>query len=326
MIEAIAASILERSPGVVVHYRLLRDVLKAPPGSPELREAKDALRCSRRVQELANEQHEDGSWGRFHSRDTQQKQVIPTTEVGIERALSLGLEAAHPILRRACTYILETMMGNRAFPDRAEVNDRWETGVRLFLASTLSLIQPDHPALEPDREVWGRIARRTFQSGVYCETDEMKAHTELTGATVKDSYLVLSSKYQLNLLGSIPGMLSGELEMALLQWLWGRADGIGYLGVPLNQPPSLKPGPLDRWLASLELLSRGYPRWVHFAQPSIEWLWEQSEKSGTWDFGPRPGSVAALPLSDSWRRRQDRRLDWMTRVLTLMRRYYDRSL
>ena len=144
----------------------------------------------------------------------------------------------------------------------------------------------------------------------------------LTGATVKDSYLVLRSKYQLNILGSLPGLLPRPLELALLDWLWSRPDGIGYLCVPLNRtPPVGKPGPFDRWLASLEMLSRLFPGWVSLAQGSVEWLWAQRNELGFWDFGPRPSPPSYFPLSDSWRTKQERIFDWTTRILVLLRRY-----
>jgi hypothetical protein len=329
-IEDTATSILERDPGPVVSYRLLRDVLRFSPDAPELQMARENLKHSRCIQELAAGQWADGGWGAFHSRNTRLKQKIPSTEVGVERGLALGLDASHPpkedvppILHRAASYILDIMQGKLAFPDYAEKNDRWPTGERLFLASTLSLIHPDHPVLDRDRELWHEIARRTFRSGRYSEEDEINAYAGLTGATVKGSYLVLSSRYQLNILGSIRGTLSQELETALLRWLWERPDGIGYLTVPLRCPPPGKVGPFDRWLASLELLARLFPAWVHFARPAIDWLWEQRNEQGYWDFGPRPGSIAFLPLSDDWRERQNRLFDWTTRALILLRRYCD---
>lgn len=325
VIEETATKILEQTSGAVVRHRLLRDVLRKASNSPELQQARDNLNHSRCVQELADEQWADGGWGAFHSRSTRLKQRIRSTEVGVERALSLGLDASHPILQKASAYILAIMQGDIEFPDYHEKNDRWQTGMRLFLASTLSLIYPDHPALNDDRALWHEIARRTFQSGKYSEQDETNAHADLTGATVRDSYLVLNNKYQLNILGSIPGMLSEQLEIALLQWLWERPDGIGYLEIPLNQLPPTKPGPFDRWLTSLEMLSRLFPTWVRFAQSSIEWLWTQRDERGYWDFGPRPSSIVFLPLSDNWRNRQNRLFDWTTRVLILLRKYYEGS-
>jgi hypothetical protein len=323
-IEDLALEILGQDPALVVRYRLLRDVLKVNPGDSELQHARRAVENSRSIQGLAAEQWEDGSWGAFHSRDSRRRQKIITTEVGVERGLNLGLDTSHPVLINASEYVRNVMLGKIIFPDRHEKNDRWSTGLRLFLASTLSLIHPRDPLLDADRVLWSEIADRTFQSGEYNAENEIQAHAELTGATVEGSYLVISGKYQLNILGSTPGTLPQYLELVLLQWLWGKQDSIGYLGIPLgNLPPNQKPGPFDRWLVSLELLARLFPAWVNFAQNPIEWIWEQRNTQGFWDFGPRPASMTYLPLSDNWRRRKDRQFDWTTRILILLRRYLD---
>jgi hypothetical protein len=145
---------------------------------------------------------------------------------------------------------------------------------------------------------------------------------------VQGSYLALNGRYQLNVLGSAPGMLPAELERALLRWLWKRPDGIGadqsirYLEVPLSEPPPhQKPGPFDRWLASLELLARCFPAWVDLARDAIEWLWAQQNEQGLWDFVRSPSS-SCLPLSPtgSWRQREDRVFDWTARALILLSR------
>jgi hypothetical protein len=72
-IEDTATSILERAPGPVVSYRLLRDVLRLSADAPELQKAKDKLEHSWCIQELAAEQWADGGWGAFHSRNTRLK-------------------------------------------------------------------------------------------------------------------------------------------------------------------------------------------------------------------------------------------------------------
>jgi hypothetical protein len=306
-----------------VRYRQLRDVLKRPAADPEINTARQNLQHSHNIQSLEATQWEDGSWGAFHSKNTKLKQKIPTTEVGVARAIALGLDTSHPVLKKAAHYLLSLMQGEKPFPDRYEKNNRWPIGMRLFLASTLSLIQPEHPMLDQDRELWQAITAKAFQSGHYREEDEIQAHAQRTGATIKNSYLVLSGKYQLYLLGSIPGRLSPQLENALLAWLWEKPEGIGYLSIPLNREPPTKASHLDHWLASLELLARCFPAWVGFAAPAIDWLWQQQGPQGYWDFGPRPDSVANLPLSDNWRKKKHRQFDWTTRVLTLLRKFYD---
>ncbi len=322
-IENTAKRILDQTTEVVVRYRLLRDVLRVELHSPELQKAKDELKHSRCIQDLSNEQHTDGGWGAFHSRSSRLKQKVPSTEVGVERALYLGLNASHPILKKAASYILAIMNGDIAFPDYHEKNDRWQTGMRLFLASTLSLINPKHPALNDDRKLWLNITKKTFRTGTYSEKNEIEAHNKLTGATVRNSYLVFGNRYQLNILGSATGMLSKKLEMILLKYLWEKQDGIGYLGIKLNRQPQFNTGQLDRWLTSLEMLSRLFPAWVNFAKPAIDFLLKQRDPEGYWNFGPRTNSIVFLPLSDSWINRQNRKFDWTTRVLVLLRKYYD---
>jgi len=123
-IEEVASSVLEQNSGPVVRYGLLRDVLCRPTGNPELVQARKRLEASRCIRELAGEQRPVGGWGRFHSRNTRRKQRIPITEVGVERALALGLDRSHPILHKAPQYIVDIMNGERAFPDFHEKNDR----------------------------------------------------------------------------------------------------------------------------------------------------------------------------------------------------------
>jgi hypothetical protein len=307
-----AVKLLEMGPSPAAILRLQRIVLEVEPD----REALEA--GSRQVRILMDEQRSDGSWGPFHSRDTSSKQTIVTTETGVERALCLGLEQDHPVLARARDYILSIMRGRIRFPDHHEKNDRWPTGMRLFLASTLARIDPSHKILEQDRSLWREIATRTFRSGSYSEEDEIQAHASLTGASVRNSYLVLNNRYALNVLGSRRNLLPPAVEDSLLAWLWQHDRGIGYLDIPLGKtPPLTKAGPLDRWFSSLELLLRNFPRSARRLAVWIDWIWDQQDVDGLWDFGPRSPSSIFFPLADDWRRREQRRMDWSTRVLLL---------
>ena len=319
LIHTIAEHILAGDAGPAVRFRLLRDVLARPSDSPELVQAQQDLSTSRWVQELEREQRENGSWGRFHSRDSKAKWKILTTEVGVERALALGLDVGHPILSKATRYLVELLEGPVAdFPDPPERNDRWPTGARLFTAATLALVQPDHPVLDDVWNLWLSIVQRTFAAGRYDPGAEMRAHRELTGATVQNSYLVLSGRYQLALLGARPDALPRDVEQALLDWVWHKEDGIGYWCVRLSSPDGyLDTWSLDHWFASLGLLSR-FPGWRERAGDAIRWLWDRRTPAGWWDFGTK----TSVRLSETWRKGLARQFDWTTRVLVLLQNYY----
>jgi len=277
---------------------------------------------SRWVLELKHEQREDGSWGRFHSMGVKAKGKIKTTEVGVRRGLALGLDAADPIFRDTVRYLTRLIQGSTDFPDPPERNDRWPTGKQLFVAATLAQIQPDLQILDEAWNLWANIARRTFASGAYDRDAEIRVHRELTGASVKDSYLLLDNQYTLSLLGSRATRLPNDTEKALVEWVWHKGSGVGYLGVSLFSPPHhLTLGALDRWFTSLELLSC-FPSWCGLAKDVVDWLWAQRNQEGFWGFGPRASMSFYFPLSESWRRKSSRQCDWSTRVLALLRKYY----
>jgi len=317
-IRAIAENLLAATDNPIVHCRLMRDVLQLPEHDPRLQSARRRLYNSRQVQTLLQEQHADGSWGRFHSQDTRLKQKILTTEMGVERAVALGLGLWQPRIERTRDYLAAQLAGVVEFPDPPEKNERWVTGVQLFTASTLARLDPQHQLLKPVRELWREIAVRIFRNGTYDEGAEIQAHAELTGAPVVDSYLVIRNKYALNLLGSQPGSLPTVIEQVLLSWLWTHPEGIGYLSVPLSASPGgLHSGAFERWFASMELLSAGFTTWAKFALASMAWVWDQRAADGLWDFGPRAARSDVLPFSDHWRAPRNRVVDWSARSLCL---------
>lgn len=173
--------------------------------------------------------------------------------------------------------------------------------------------------------LWAEIARRTFQSGSYNAENENAAHRALTGASVANSYLRLNGRYQLCLLGASAGLLPTAVVQAWMRWLWEKPEGIGYLTVTLRGEPPTKVAAFDRWLASLEMLADFFQLSAPFMEPAIQWLWEQRRPPGYWDFGLRPASSVFLPLSDGWRERDFRKLDWTTRILILLRKHYENA-
>lgn len=321
LIEDLAWRILALNLTPVVRYRLLRDVLCLSPENPEVVKAKGKLDESHHVQMLGAEQRTDGSWGRFHSQDSSVRHRIPTTEVGIERALALGLDASHPILKRTVDYLSAILDGRADFPDPPEKNERWAIGVRLFTAALLARLASQMPILDGEWRLWAEVVCCTFVGGKYDPQAELFALREQTG--LKDAgYLRLANKYHLMLLSSKENELPRRVLSALLKWVWQKETGIGYLGQPLHQlPPNRKPAGLNAWFVSLELLSL-FSGWREVAGEAIAWLWSQRDESGFWDFGPLPSNSIVLPFSDTWRMKMARKLDWTVRTLVLLRRFY----
>ena len=317
----IAHRILAERPDPAVRVRLLRDALHISSENPELIRAKTDLEKSRWVAMLRDAQKQDGSWGRFHSEDTKQKQDIPTTEFGVERARALGLGISHPIMDKAIQYLVRLLEGQIEFPDPPEKNDRWPTGTQLFAASTLARIQPDHAALNETLDLWTAIAEKAFASGAYDPEAEIEAHRQLTDASVKNSYLRLNGKYQLTLLSARSNLLSHKTETSLVSWLRHRKEGIGYLDMPLTRPNlHFTPSQMERWFTSVEIMSR-FSAWRAWASEIEMWIMKDHNRDDAWDFGPRASHSAFMPLSENWKTKSARMIDWRTRTLLLMKQF-----
>jgi hypothetical protein len=313
------------TPDPSVRVRLLRDGLHVPPEDPRLLKAREALEDSSHVTLLRNEQRGDGSWGRLHSRDTAARQSVPTTEWAVERAVAIGIDAGHPISDAAAAYLAGVVTGRVIPSDAPEKNDRWATGLRLFAASTLARIDPSHPAIDAVWDLWHEIARRTFVSGAYSAEDEAAAHSELTGASVRGTYLVLSNRYALSLLASRAGRMDEDLRPAMARWVWHSPCGVGYFGVPLAAPPdTMSVGILERFLQSHEIVA-GFGMVGAPTGPLADWLGERRRADGLWDLGSRASWTPALPLSESWRRSDARAVDWTARILALVSRWMGHS-
>ena len=128
---------------------------------------------------------------------------------------------------------------------------------KLKYTPTLALVQPGHPILDDVWNLWLSIAQWTFAACRYDAGAGTLVYRELAGATVRGRYVVLSGKYQLALLSARPDALPRDLEQALLDWVWHKEGGIGYLGMRLSSPDDhLDTWNLDHWFASLGLLSR----------------------------------------------------------------------
>jgi hypothetical protein len=129
-------------------------------------------------------------------------------------------------------------------------------------------------------------------------------------------------KYSVCLLGTDVNSIPPKLEDAYFKELWER--GIGYLGVPPKTSATQiveKKSKFGAWLASLELLSL-YPTWYICVKTHIDWIWDQRNAEGFWDFGAvSPYHGSPLPFSSSWRKKNARLFDWTTRILILLRKY-----
>jgi hypothetical protein len=319
-ITCLAESLLAKNPDPIPRFRLIRDVLALPNTDPRWIESQRAAAKSPWVVELEDTQQENGTWGRFHSQDTTVRQRFVTTECAVQRALLLGLDKNSDLLKRAAAYMVRHLCGEEEWSDPPEKHDGWPVNIRFVTAATLSRIDPDHPELEPIWKVWAEITSRTFHGGEYDAGAEAQAHRDLLGIRSKHKYLKLWMMYPFLILSSTRHRLPDDLEAALLNWSWTHEQGMYYAySQRLDQFPAIGSHHFLSWLVAIELLAR-FKTWREtMGRDALAWLWEQRNRGGLWDLGPKVSRLPHFPLSDGWRKPLNRQIDSSTRILTLLR-------
>lgn len=323
VLTATARHLLDLQLDAVPTFRILRDVLSTPPTDPSYQAAQQRLCQHKHVIELYATQHEDGTWGRFHTQDTSIKQRFVTTEVAIERAFALGLDKDTPLLKRAAGFICDHLTGQVAWSDPPEKHDHpmlWYYGTQLISAAYLALIDPLHPLLRERQQHLIEMLTIAFRSGQYRPQDEIKARTELTGITSKAPAGYLLAKYCLILLASASEQLAPSLEDQLLTHILRKPGGIYYINSACLQDfPTVQDKRFIGWFNAVELLSH-FNGWKRHAAQFTAWIWDQRGADGLWDFGSRAADGRYFPLSADWRKKGNRAIDCTVRVLALLER------
>lgn len=320
-IESLGKQLLLRTNQPVPRFRLLRDVVGESPSSELMQHAHIALRSSNWVEELARSQSPDGSWGRFHSRNSTLKTRFPTTELALYRARALGLSKTDDLIGHSTHLMEEILSGKANWRDPAEKHEGWPINTRFITAATLALFDPDNILVAELANRWVQVVNATFANGAYDARAEQKAHLAINGIYTKGKYLKLAGLYPLILL-SIPSVkLDLDIEAALLSWVSEKFAGIYYVyGARMLVPPAPNEPHFHSWLNGVDLLCR-FPTGRALCVPILNWLWQERSEDGFWDFGAAARRDMAFPLSENWKNATDRKIDCSIAVLSLMRKY-----
>ena len=110
-----------------------------------------------------------------------------------------------------------------------------------------------------------------------------------------------------------------NLSEILVNWIWNKHDGIEYtfgsqLSAYLNHS---RYGEIETRIRIIDDLLKFKIEKKLFSC-FVSWI-ESMECGGLWDFGPRPADTMEVPLSDNWRKRIARRIDYSVAILRFLR-------
>ncbi len=266
-----------------VEYKARLAFLDTPYGDPALTGLRQQFLKSDIVEEMYQEQDEYGGWGRLLSKDYSAKAKIPTSMVGIERCLYIGLTIEdRDILFMAAEY-LQSFLDGTSREGVFEKNERALPWQRAMVCGQLEAITPGNPLCDETYRQWLYIAGRAYGGGEYSYERDKAAQHEVF--LTRESRLV---PMQSGLLLKRRQELSPAVEDAMLRHLGGIANERGYFWdkTPGKLPDGFVDRQTRRWFHTFNYINsfRGSGMYLEGA---VEWILDNAREDGLWDWGPQ---------------------------------------
>jgi hypothetical protein len=279
---------------------------------------------SKWVKQILDFQHEDGSWGCFHTLSNPTKTQPMTTEQALRRLCVLGLTKDDEPIKRAIAYRERLLTGEIPDPDRIEKSPNWAVNrPRLIAAVILRFDRTNSIALGIAKR-WVSVMEQACSNGtidfdVYlsCYLNEFDIPLMKNADRAKKQCGNDICNYYPAVMYA--GLLTERTENAWLDYLLQYHGGMYYVYVnPLNiVPAEFASKQTSYWLSAIEVIA-DYSLAPDKLSFVVDYLMQNQLAPNVWDLGQQAKDGIYFPLSDSWRKTEDRQHDCTMRIQYLL--------
>lgn len=239
----------ENMPDPVPKYILKKEIMHSPSNEVEY----NKLRESKWYQQLAAEQWENGSWGRFHTQDTklQLKQKFTTTESALRRARELALDKSDAIIDKGLQLMERYILGQEDWLDVNEHHYGFKVAFRTLVAANLSLFDSKHPLVQTKKEICAYNLSKALIHGSLNE--------DIWECENRKSEEILLKPYMVYIIWILQDndFFDEAKQRAFLEYIWNRKEGIYYrTNSSSSEIEYLESKNFLTWLSGLEDLSK----------------------------------------------------------------------
>ena len=273
------------------------------------------------AKEIIALQKDDGTWGSsFHSLSVPKGTKELTTEQALRRLWILGYTLEDEVIRKTVKCMEACLRGERKIDNYWEKTHDWELFTMLMLSAWIRIFDSDNVDAVKFSKRWVKIIELAFSNGTYCHNAYLTAYRNAFSSNPKGAReLDFSDFYHLVLL---KGMLSKETQNYLLDYILTKQNGIYYIYTESSicqLPKVFASKQTSHYLSALEILSEydGAGEKLSFA---IAWLYQYQDLNGQWDLGKQARDGVYFPLSNSWRKAEDRKKDCTYRINGILKK------
>ncbi len=318
-IEALTQNLLFQKADPIPRYRILRDLKKLPDDDPELLEARRAIAGSRWYRQICDllaeplPEHLIRDDWRIRQTDGRHPARFQSVDDIVVRAKQIGLTANDPELQPLVEHLLDCIHGH------ITVHESMNPAIgRLLASGMLRQLVSNHPAQEPYAAALAGAVSDAYTSGTY--QAERYRQTLCEALEVPDNLPVPPVESELVLI-QLDGRLEHSVEALLTYDLLHHTRGIiGLNNRPMIHLPLKYPSvEACRYVLALEVLTH-FDTVIDRLDFAREWLYECADEDGLWDISHECRDGIMLPLSESWRSPNHRRMDVSLQVMRVLQK------
>lgn len=266
------------------------------------------------AKKIVSLQQPNGSWGCFHTLSQPTKKQPVTTEQALRRLKILGFTKDDMPIMRAMQY-METCLKNPEPTVFIEKKHDSKTYGDLMLATWLRIFDKDNKTALPVAHKWAKIIGSAFKNGAYDDKKYVDAYEAIIGKKLNPKAQCLSNFVVFYQLALIADCFDEKTEAVIFDYIMKYDNGIAYIydGLLTDLPESFASKQTCKYLAAIELLA-GYEKNKYKLKFVLDWLGENKNENGQWDLGRKAKDGIYFPLSDSWRKDENRKADCTERI------------
>lgn len=271
------------------------------------------------AKQLLDLRHEDGMWGNFHTLSRPVKGKAYTTEQALRRLYILGYTIDDEPIKNIVNRIVLSLKGEKKIDDYYEKTHDWPLFESLMLSAWVRVFEPQNKYALETAYKWAELAESAFKSGEYNRDYDIKAFTEQQNRKPKSGFETGFGMFYHAVL--LKGVLSNKTEASFLDYYLSKPDGMYYIyAKPLNKPPAaFASREASCYLSALEVLAE-YDLAKDKLKFAVDWLNSNKDENDRWDFGVKANDGVYFPLSDSWRKEEDRKSDCTKRAAAFLKK------
>jgi hypothetical protein len=302
----------------VQEYIMVKEIYKELPSNYKYKNTYTQIKKSKWYLDLADEQLDDGSWGRFHSQDSKMpKRKFVTTETALKRARELSLSKDDPVIAKCIKLMERYVRGEKTWSDNIEKHrdgGKSHLHSRPFVtAANINLFDSKNSVIKSKRDVFIKTLKIALLNGYFNEEA-----WELENKNYSGPCLTGWNAYPLMILQNID-CLDDTIQKQYLDYIWHRKGGIYYISdFPPSEKRNLENKDFTIWLSLLEILS-GFSLFSEYMKKeAFSHLLQEATRLMNRDIELPVSNTIFGHYAESWRNKNLRKIDMILRIVRIL--------